>query len=340
MSPCSKRTREPRSLPKTSETVESAGGSRYALRRGEAAASVPATASINGIRDALDRARATLDERRQESHVVDAGLRIYERDRRFPTPFLVGALTTSLIIYIIPFFVLMLFGLGFYADLAERNAEEAGRSVGLAGLFARAAEDSTTAAAQWRAATFVVVIFAVLWAADRIARNVRRIFAAIWQVAPVRSRWHWLAPVGVIAISMIVLGLASLGVRAADHGAAWFTVTLIVSFILIAILWMLVSRSLPHAPGATNWRDFLPGSLLMSSAFFALKAVTVLYFSARAASLEVRYGSIGIVLVLLSWTYLIGLATVASADVNAAAFQARAIASTEGRSTTATTTDR
>ena len=48
-----------------------------------------------------------------------------------------------------------------------------------------------------------------------------------------------------------------------------------------------------------------------------------LYLIPRWASLSERYGEIGVVLVMLSWAYLVGLATVASAHVNAALFSTR-----------------
>jgi membrane protein len=193
----------------------------------------------------------------------------------------------------------------------------------MAGLFAQAASDSTMAATQWRFATMVVSVFAVVWAADRIGRTVRRIYATIWQVSPARSAWLWLRPLGVIGISIFAFSAGSLGVRAADHGVAVFVSVLVANYCLITLLWLVVSRALPHAPEATGWKAFLPGSLLMGAAIISVKAVTVIFFSIRASTLEARYGSIGIVLIMLSWSYLISLATVASADLNAAVFSAR-----------------
>jgi uncharacterized BrkB/YihY/UPF0761 family membrane protein len=65
----------------------------------------------------------------------------------------------------------------------------------------------------------------------------------------------------------------------------------------------------------------------MAVVFLAAKLATVLYFAPQSVAYSEKYGSIGIVLIMLSWAYLISYATVASADADAAAFRTRRVRS-------------
>jgi uncharacterized BrkB/YihY/UPF0761 family membrane protein len=264
-----------------------------------------------------------LEQRRLESRVVDAGFIVLARDRLFPTSLLAGALVSRIIIYVIPFLLFLILAVGLFADLAGTSPEEAARQAGMAGLFAQATSDATSVSDEWRVATIVVTLVAVLWAADGLARSLIRVFAVVWQVRSQRMRWRWTLPLAVIGFSL--LALASSRVTLGQQGSSVLSVVvqLAVEFLLIGGLWMLATRALPHDPAATSWRYFLPGSVIMAVIFLAAKLATVLYFAPRSVAYSEKYGSIGIVLIMLSWAYLMSYGAVASADADAAAFRTR-----------------
>lgn len=95
----------------------------------------------------------------------------------------------------------------------------------------------------------------------------------------------------------------------------------LVEIALIGLLWLGVSRSLPHDPEARRWRDFVPGALLFAAGIVGMKVAMVLYLAPRAVTLSERYGSVSTAVVLLTWAYWVGFIVVASADLNAAVFR-------------------
>lgn len=266
---------------------------------------------------------ATLEERRGASRVVDTGFLVVERNRHLPAPILVGALAARLMIFVIPLLVFMVFVIGVFAQLATASPADAARTAGMAGLFAQATEDSIAASDGVRLATIVGMGAAVLWAAYSLEKTLRSAFALVWGVPRVRPRRTWLAPLGVIGFSLGSLALSSSALRSRLWPGGVVAVEALVELALIAVLWLLTSRALPHHPAASRWRDLLPGAVLLGVAIIGMKVATVLYLAPRLERLDERYGPMALTLVMLTWAYWVGFIAIASADLNAAAFRAR-----------------
>ncbi len=99
--------------------------------------------------------------------------------------------------------------------------------------------------------------------------------------------------------------------------------TVLTELAALVLLWLLVSRHLPHDTGAGSWYDFLPGALFVGFGVVAMRVAMVVYLAPASAGLFERYGSIGIALVMLTWAYWLGLIIVGSAELNAAVFRSR-----------------
>ena len=269
------------------------------------------------------RVAATLEERRGASRVIDTGFFVVERNRHIPAPILVGALAARLMIFVIPLLVLMVFVIGVFAQLATASPADAARTAGMAGLFAQATEDSIAASDGVRLATIVGVGAAVFWAAYSLEKTLRSAFALVWGVPRVRPRRIWLGPLGVIGFSLGSLALSSSALRSRSWPAGVVAVEALVELALVAVLWLLTSRALPHHPAAGRWRDLLPGAVLLGVAIVGMKVATVLYLAPRLERLDERYGPMALTLVMLTWAYWVGFVAIASADLNAAVFRAR-----------------
>lgn len=264
-----------------------------------------------------------LKEIRPTSRTVSAGFLIFERDREFPSSLLIGSVAARLVIFLIPFLIFVIFIIGFGAELAATSAADAAAEAGLPGMFAQAAADSTAATGQWRLATVLVTAFALVWAANGLGRTMRASFAVVWRTPRQRVRRRWLVPLTVICVVLVTMVVSGVGARFNRSGPIDDAARLTVEFLLVVGIWVLLSKFLPHDPGADRWRDFLPGSMLVGVGLIAMRAAMVLYLIPKWASLSERYGDIGVILVMLSWAYLVGLATVGSAHVNAALFSTR-----------------
>lgn len=261
-----------------------------------------------------------LERIRPESRTVSAGFLIFERDREFPASLLTGALAARIVIFIIPFMMLIIFALGLGADLATTSAEEAAQEAGLPGMFAEAAGDAAVASGQWRFLGLAFTAFAMVWAANGLGRTVRLATSVVWRSPRQRARRRWLLPLTVIGFGLAALTVNAISKQLNQPGAVDDIVRMMVELVIIAGLWLVASLYLPHDAAATRWRDFVPGALLMALALITLRAAMVLYLIPKWDTLSARYGDIGIVLVMLSFAYIVGYAVVASAHVNAAVF--------------------
>jgi hypothetical protein len=280
-------------------------------------------AAAGRLKDRAVELLSGLQRIRPESRTVSAGFLIFERDREFPTSLLTGALAARLVIFVIPFLVLFIFTIGLGADLAITSAAEAAEDAGLTGMFAQAAEDSSLGSGQWRLAGLLFTAFAAVWAANGLGRTIRLATSVIWRAPRQRVQRRWLTPLVVIGYSLVVMVVNAAGRLANVPGAIDDVFRLAVELLIVAGMWIVASRFLPHDPEADQWREFAPGALLMGVALIAMRTAMTFYLIPKWNTLSDRYGDIGIVLVLLSFSYIVGFAMVASAHVNSAAFYTR-----------------
>lgn len=258
---------------------------------------------------------------RTQSRTVSAGFLIYERDREFPSSLLIGAVAVRLVIFLIPFLILVIFAIGVGSSAADADATSVASDASLPDLFAQAAGDAAAASDGLRGFALVATALATLWAANALGKTMQLAFAVVWRV-PRRPAWHWYLPFAVIGFVVLSLGLNGLSSRFQEPGALDDVVRLLIELAVVSALWLVASRVLPHAEGA-RWRDFLPGTLLVGIALVGLRAAWILYLVPKWKSLDARYGDIGVVLVMLSWAFIVAAAAVYSAHVNAALFSTR-----------------
>ncbi len=257
---------------------------------------------------------------RPRSRTVSAGFLLYEREQEFPTSLLVGALASRIVIFIIPFYLLVIFLTGVVADVAGTSAGQTASDLGLPELFVDATADSAAASGQWRLLAVVLTIFAVVWAGNGLGHTLNLANTVAWRQPRYRPRRRWLVPLAVIAVGLLAI-LAN-GAFAALNEPGWIdNVFLILTEVfVVAAIWLVLSRLLPRDPGANRWVDLVPGAVLMGCFVVVMKAAIALYLAPKWNSYDSRYGDIGVVLVMLAWAYLISYAAVGSAQINSALY--------------------
>jgi uncharacterized BrkB/YihY/UPF0761 family membrane protein len=287
----------------------------------------------------LESWRSTMEARRSQSTLVDTGFILYERKPVFPMNVLAGAIASRLVIFAIPLFALLTFSLGFYSEVDASSASELARSGGMAGLLAQSISESTSQPGAIRWMVVIATASATLWAADSLARLLRRVVALAWGVPLLKPKRRWLLPVFMILGAILVVAISTIIGSTRDLPAEVVVAEFLLELVLFAAVWLFVSRLLPHEPTARSWIDFVPGSVLCAVSVGVMRAITVIYFAPKSESLADRYGAIAIMLVMLSWAYLIGLITIGSAVLNAATFHSRSRGSAGETSFETTTAD-
>jgi uncharacterized BrkB/YihY/UPF0761 family membrane protein len=270
------------------------------------------------LRDRAGAARADAEARRGDSRLYDTVLRIYERNRLLPASLLVGALASRMVIYLIPLLAVVIFALGLYEDAGGSGTEAASS---IADVFAEAVEDSRDLGEGFRFVTLVATILAALYAANSLGRLVRRSTALIWGVPYVRSPRPWVTPAGVLAVSALGIVLTNLGGWSRTWSWELIVGVAAVEFVVLVVVWLVVSHSLPHDAAASRWSDFVPGAIFAAFGVVGMRLAMVVYLVPQSADLSQRYGSIGVALVMLTWAYWLGLIIVGSSELNAALFR-------------------
>ena len=150
----------------------------------------------------------------------------------------------------------------------------------------------------------------------------RRSTALIWGVPYTRSAKPWMPLLGVLAISALGLLITSRGSWSDDWTWQATLGAVLIEFVLVAGLWVFVSRALPHDPAASKLSNFVPGALFAALGIVGLRLAMVVYFVPQSADLSQRYGSIGVALVMLTWAYWLGMIIIGSSEVNSAFIRA------------------
>ncbi len=240
-----------------------------------------------------------------------------------PASLLVGAMASRIVIYLVPLFALVIFSFGLYSDAGEGAVADAVSGAGMPALFAEAAFDAARIHEGVRVAAVLATIYATLYAANSLGRLLRRSTALVWDVPYTRPARMWRLPLAVVGLTILAWALGSIGKTVSDWDLALFIGAVTLELAVVSLFWLLVSRLLPRAAGATRWSDLLPGAILAAVGVVGLRVAMVVYFAPEVEQLSARYGSIGLALVMLTWSYWLGMIVIGSAELNAALFQSR-----------------
>ena len=270
---------------------------------------------VSTLRVKAEEAREEAEAKRDDSKLYDAAFRVYERNRVLPLSLLVGAVASRIVIYIIPLLALLVFGLGWFEDAGGSGSETANN---ITSVFASAVEETAEISDGFRFLALVATTLAVLYAANSLGRLLRRCFTLVWGIPYQSSEKPWMPAAAVLGASAIGWIVTNLGGWSDDWSWQAVVGMAIVEFVGLTVLWLLVSRRLPHDPAANKWSDFLPGAFFFSIGVVGLRLAMVIYFVPQSADLADRYGSIGVALVMLTWAYWLGMIIVGGAELNVA----------------------
>ena len=191
---------------------------------------------------------------------------------------------------------------------------------------------------------FTFGVVAALWAASRGMSTVMRTLAEIYDVEDTRSRVRTrLVAVGLAVASMvlIVVTLTALVVGplfgagrevarwlgAADvYGALWEWAGVPVAFVTLVVWAAAVFHSVPHRH--VGWRQHVGGAALTGTFWLLVSAGFRLYLQLFGGNPV--FGILGGALVVLVWLYLLSLALLLGAELNAVLAARAEVAANEG----------
>jgi uncharacterized BrkB/YihY/UPF0761 family membrane protein len=256
--------------------------------------------------------REQIEEARERHQSVDIGLAAVERDSEIGGGLLAGALAYRLFVFLLPFAVFAVVGLGLYADATDQSTDAVARDHGLTSLVApeigSAASDST----RWWVLVASIPILA--YAVGQLFRAISIVHGLAYErtarVVKVRPRaigLFSLAVLGQVASASLVGAFADSLLGAIAGVAAGIAV--------VTGIWLGASELFPH--GTATLAERLPGSLLYGAGTLAVSLFNVLMIGWLIDERQDSYGALGAAAALLFSMYLTGRLIVGAAVLNA-----------------------
>jgi membrane protein len=256
--------------------------------------------------------RASVEAARADHATIDFGFVLVERDSAIGGGLLAGALAYRLFVLLVPTALLLVSGLGLYADTVHKTPGEVAKDAGLHGLIA--SQVASAASGSARSIVFVAMVPAVLYALAKLFRAIAVVYAIVWHGS---GRGVGLAPQGVG-----LLGAALLVNLAAVETVGWIrrhdqlggVAALLFYLAIVGGAWLAVSLHLPHRD--VPWHALVPGALLVGCGFLFVNVFNV-YVTTRLVENQANtYGALGIATALLLSLVLVGRVIVVSAELN------------------------
>jgi uncharacterized BrkB/YihY/UPF0761 family membrane protein len=263
--------------------------------------------------DRVASTRADLERRRGSSAAIDAVFRSWESDTNAGGGVLAGAVAFRIFLFQIPFTFFFVTLLGAFNDGASPG--DVKDRVGIGGLTAKAISTASDLSGWSRVAALVAAGFATFLAARALVKVLWSVHFLLWRLPHTKIRNSNAAAVtliGVVCVALVLSGLVGLLKAETVIGGI---LLLILSDAIFGACWLLVSRRLPHAEGAT-WKDLIPGGVMFGVGTMVLHLTTVYWISYQLKSKSETYGAIGASLALLLWAYIFGRIITAAAVVN------------------------
>jgi uncharacterized BrkB/YihY/UPF0761 family membrane protein len=261
----------------------------------------------------IKRGRLRADAARARHASIDVGFSLVEHDSSIGGGLLAGALAYRLFVLLLPISLLLVTGLGLYADSVDKSPSTVAKEAGLHGLIA--SEVSHTASGRARGEVFLLMIPAVLYALVALYRAIAKVHAIAWHGSGrgvrITSRG-----VGVFGGALLVQVFTSEIVAWIRRGnQLGGLAALLVYVVLIGGAWLAVSLQLPHR--GVRWPALVPGAVLFGIGLLLVNAFNI-YVTTRLVQGRVdTYGALGIATAVLVSLGLVGRLMVVSPELNA-----------------------
>jgi len=276
-------------------------------------------AAVAAARERAHAVEAWGEAKRQQSSLAAWLYDVAERDRDCGGGLLAGALAYRFFIWLLPFVLVLVGGLGVVSAAASETPEELAGQTNMSALVTASVQSAAKSNARWYALLIGIPI--LLYTTRTLLRSLMGVNRLIW-TARVRRASPTVAQtfgfLGILTAFPLVSGIAA-AARASSTSTG-----LVVTVGATAVyggLWFLISWWLPHADAPR--RALLPGSAVFAVGTLGLHVFWAYVVGPLASSRHDTYGSLGIAAALLLGLYFLGRLLVVSGAVNATLWERR-----------------
>jgi uncharacterized BrkB/YihY/UPF0761 family membrane protein len=266
-------------------------------------------------RERVDTARAAVEARRPRVRGVDATLSAYERDRDRAGFLLAGALAYRLFLWLLPFTLVIVAGLGFLEASDHDNPSDLADNLGVVGLASKSVSEAAADAEHTRFIALLIGIPVLYLASLAVMKAFRTVSALAWGVPAGPVGRKPLAVLGVLGLIAAFFTVTFIGtaIRHESPGPGLIVTLLIgVAYVWLAFLGLWV---LPRP--SVHWTAVLPGAITIGLGLQVIHLVNVYFISYRISRSSETYGALGVAAALLLSLFLMSRLFVAGVILNA-----------------------
>ena len=289
--------------------------------RGQARPQGPRAEAINKAKARGEELLTQAEARRPGSAIIDVAFRSYEQDARVAGGILAGAVAFRVFLFVVPFVFFIVAAAGFVAEALGRSAPEMLDEAGISGLLAGTITDIGNQSLWTRLTLLGVSGFALLSGTRSFIKVLVVVHQLVWLLPRTKRRNQARLVGGTLLAVLASLVLVQVLSVLEDYSFVAWVVGTALYMAVPAGLWLFASwKVFPHPDGA-QWRDFLPGAIMVGVGVEALHIFTVVWISRSFESKSEAFGAIGGSLSILLWSYVIGRIMAAAPVLNAAAWR-------------------
>ncbi len=272
------------------------------------------------MRDRLERWQtAALDKlghMRATRAWVDFSMLLYERDKEGDGSVIAAAVALRVFLFFVPL-VLFLVGLLGFAS-SHLAASDATRQIGVSGGFASQINGALHQSSKARWIAVGTGFFGAVWAGRHLSKVLlvanRRAWRLTLDEAKLTSKTRVTGALTGMIAGFGILAIIVNRIREAA-GIVGGSATLITAALIYSAGWLVVSLLLPR--GHADRSALLPGALFVGVSVAVAQGAIQFLIPGRVSHVSQLYGALGIVIVALSWFFLLGRLFVASFAINA-----------------------
>jgi hypothetical protein len=241
---------------------------------------------------------------------ADAGLELWQRDRRVAGNVLAAGLAFRFFLFLLPAALLYSAAVGFStaADLPKISSRD---DMGTVAALASVLASSRGEAHQERWLLVAAGAVLLLYAGWGVSRALIVVHSLVWETrarTPVNRAA--LATVGVIGI----LGLTLAGSAIRRHTSGYELAVTVALILAYGGIWLGVSLVLPHRPG--SWTVLLPGAVLIGLGSELIYTLNVYLLAPRLAHNSSLYGYLSVVSAIMFGLFILARLIVAAPAAN------------------------
>jgi uncharacterized BrkB/YihY/UPF0761 family membrane protein len=253
-------------------------------------------------------------EERHRRGWVDAIFEVVDRDGEVAGGIIAGALAYRLFIWLLPFGLVFVGGLGVIASAWSDSPSGVATSLGVGGLVSHSLTSASNSHSPWYA--LIVGVPILLYATRSVLRVLIGTHRLAWgNVRGARPKPSFLDAAKLLAVFIAYFVLAGFAAWARAHSHVAGLIATIVVIGGFTGLWLWTSTRLPHRDA--GWMDLLPGALAVGVGVGILQVVAAYLLGPYALQKQGTYGALGLAAAMLLSLWVLGRLLVGGAEINA-----------------------